>query len=76
MELPFNPPVDQPTYLDLYEDGKPDQRIQFDPCNQFTIQGDYFAEKILNDEPIPEDLSLKDSLENMQVIDEIIEPGS
>jgi len=76
MELPFNPPVDKPTYLDLYEDGKPEERIQFDPCNQFTIQGDYFAEKILNNEPIPDNLSLQDSIENMKVIDEIREPGS
>ena len=75
MEMPFNPPVDQPTFLNLYTDGKPAERIQFDPCNQFTLQGDFFAGKILNDEPIPESLSLNDSLENMQVIEKLRTPN-
>jgi hypothetical protein len=39
-------------------------------CDQYRIQGDHFAEAILNDAPVP--IPLADAIGNMEVIDAIV----
>jgi hypothetical protein len=42
-------------------------------CDQYQIQGDHFAEAILNDAPVP--IPLEDAVSNMEVIDAIVASG-
>jgi hypothetical protein len=42
-------------------------------CDQYRIQGDHFAEAILNDAPVP--IPLEDAVSNMEVIDAIVASG-
>ena len=42
-------------------------------CDQYRIQGDHFAEAILNDAPVP--IPLEDAVGNMEVIDAIVASG-
>jgi len=75
MEIPepFNPPADRATLLRLWnEEGK--EEISFDPCNQYTLQGDLFSKAILEDSEVPS--GLDDALSNMKVMDAIVESQS
>lgn len=66
--VPFNPPTETPTVIDLYtEDGS--KKISIDACNQYTIQGDLFSEAILKDTEVP--TKLEDGVANMKVVDAI-----
>jgi predicted dehydrogenase len=69
MNMPFNPPVDRETELYLYS-GDTVETIRFEPCNQFTIQGDLFAKAILEDTDVP--TPLEDAKENMKILDQIL----
>lgn len=72
MEIPepFNPPTNRATLLRLWnEEGK--EEINFDPCNQYTLQGDRFSKAILEDSEVP--TRLDDALANMKVLDAIVE---
>ncbi len=72
IEIPFNPPWNAPTHIYQHtNEGTED--ISFDPCNQFTIQGEKFAQAILEDEPVPTPLS--DAVANMKAIDAVFESG-
>jgi len=70
MELPFNPPTDQPSRIWLYQEDQK-KEIVFDTCDQYTIQGDLFSLAILNDTEVP--TPLQDAVDNMVVIDRIFE---
>jgi predicted dehydrogenase len=71
-EAPFNPPNDRPCVIRLQRGGEV-QRLELQACDQYRIQGDRFAEAILNDAPAP--IPLEDAVENMEVIDAIVASG-
>lgn len=68
IDWPFNPDFLNTTVLKTNIDGI-DIIEEFEPCNQFTLQVDAFAESILGNKPVP--ISLADSIGNMKVIDAI-----
>jgi predicted dehydrogenase len=73
VQIPVNAPPDKPCRI-LVDDGSDlfgasAETIEFEICDQYTIQGDLFARNIREDtEPI---ISLEDSLRNMAVIDAV-----
>jgi predicted dehydrogenase len=77
IEVPFNAPPDRPCKLivdaaaDLDGGGA---EIEFDVCDQYTIQGDVFSQAILDGTPAP--CPLEDAVANMRVIDAIVREGS
>ncbi len=70
IEIPFNAPPDRPTRLWYAHEGKSD-KIEFDICDQYTIQGDRFARSVMDKTPVP--IPLEDAVENMQVIEALID---
>jgi predicted dehydrogenase len=72
IEIPFNPPPDKPARL-WHQRGNDIEEVQFDVCNQYTIQADRFALAILNNEPVPTPLS--DAVDNMKAIEAVRESG-
>lgn len=68
IEWPYNPDFTKPTEIRAHVDGM-EVIEEFEPCNHFTLQADAFARSILFDEPAV--VSLDDSIENMEVIDQI-----
>jgi predicted dehydrogenase len=73
VEIPVNTPTDTPTRIyiddgsDLY--GKNIETIEFEPANQFMIQGDLFSQAVR--ENTEQTISLEDSFKNMAVIDAV-----
>ncbi|NOZ70622.1 MAG: Gfo/Idh/MocA family oxidoreductase [Chloroflexi bacterium] len=68
IEIPFNAPNDRPTRL-WHQHGDTIDEIEFDICDQYTIQGDIFSQAILNDTPVPTPLT--DAVANMKVIEAV-----
>jgi predicted dehydrogenase len=73
IQIPVNAPPDQPckVFLDDGSDlnGQNIQVLEFESCDQYTIQGDLFSKAIRQDsEP---ELSLEESMKNMAVIDAV-----
>ena len=71
-EAALNPPNDRPSVIRLHRDGEV-QRLEIDASDQHRIQGDCFAEAILNDTQVP--IPLEDAVRNMEVIDAIVASG-
>ena len=71
-EAPFNPPNDRPCIVRLQWGGEV-QRLELDVCDQYTIQGDRFAEAILHATPVP--IPLEDAVRNMEVIEAVVASG-
>lgn len=69
-ELPFNPPINRPSKI-WVTIGDDCQTIEFETCNQYTIQADLFALAIRNNTPVP--TPLEDSVKNMIVIEKLEE---
>jgi predicted dehydrogenase len=71
--IPVNAPPDQPCkmFLDDGSDltGHNIQTFEFEPCDQYTVQGDLFSRAIREDGD--QVLSLEDSIRNMAVIDAV-----
>src|SRR5579885_14990 len=73
VEIPFNAPTDRPTrvFVDDGSDifGAGVEVIEFDTCDQYTIQGDLFSRAVRegSEQPIP----LEDAVKNMAVIDAV-----
>ncbi len=67
--VPFNPPTQQSTVIRLYSGGQVDE-ISFDPCDQYTLQGDLFSQAVLNRSEVP--TPLNDAIANMRVIDAVL----
>jgi predicted dehydrogenase len=73
LEIPFNAPPDRPvrilvdTGADLYGGGI--ERLEFDTCNQYTIQGDLFSKAILDNTDVAS--ALEDAVRNMSCIDAV-----
>jgi predicted dehydrogenase len=72
IEIPFNAPPDRPCKMWHQSDAKVEE-IELDICDQYTIQGDLFAQAVLNDTPVPTPLT--DAVANMQVIEAIVRSG-
>jgi predicted dehydrogenase len=69
LDWPFNPDFTKPTLLKAVIDDDISITEEFEPCDHFTLQADAFAKCILDDTTVP--LPLQDSVENMEVIDQI-----
>lgn len=73
IEIPFNAPPDRPCriFLDNGSDvfGGGVETIEFETCDQYTIQGDLFSRAIREDTAVA--VPLEDSLRNMAVIEAI-----
>ncbi len=70
IEIPFNPPPDQPTRIWHQHKGGIEE-IVIPVCDQYTIQGDLFSEAILDNGPVP--TPLEDAVANMKVIEAVFE---
>ncbi|WP_319542305.1 Gfo/Idh/MocA family oxidoreductase [uncultured Pseudodesulfovibrio sp.] len=71
--IPFNAPPDKPCTILLQQGAKEEMVVQpltFDPCDQYTLQGDAFARAILDDTQPP--TTLMDAFDNMHVIDALV----
>nr|WP_321259204.1 Gfo/Idh/MocA family oxidoreductase [uncultured Pseudodesulfovibrio sp.] len=71
--IPFNAPPDEPCTILLQQGAKKEMTVQplsFDPCDQYTLQGDAFARAILDDTRPP--ATLMDAFDNMHVIDALV----
>ena len=69
IEIPFNAPPDAPCKM-WHQQGGDIEEIAFDICDQYTIQGDLFAEAVLDDKPVP--TPIVDAVQNMKVIEAIV----
>ncbi len=70
IEIPFNIPSDQNAKITLFTQSGQEDTF-FRAVDQYTLQGDLFAQAIINDTPVP--YGLKDAVNNMKVIDAIFE---
>ena len=70
IEIPFNAPPDRPCRLWHQHDGQVDE-VVFGVVNQYTLQGDLFAQAVLHDTPVP--TPLDDAVANMRVIEAVVE---
>jgi len=77
IEIPFNAPPDRPCRIfldDGAELGDRSVRIEtFDVVNQYTLQGDLFADAVRNGRALP--FPLEDSVKNMRVLDAVFRAG-
>ena len=69
LEIPFNAPPDRPCRI-WHQRGGEVEEIVFDPCDQYTIQGDLFAAAVLNDTPAPTPLA--DAVANMEALEAVV----
>lgn len=70
IEIPFNAPPDRPCKM-WHQAGSSVEEIALEICDQYTIQGDLFAEAVLDDRPVPTPIG--DAVNNMLVIEAIVE---
>jgi predicted dehydrogenase len=68
IEIPFNAPPDRPCRL-WHQRGGEVREMVFDICDQYTLQGDLFAQAVLNNTPVP--TPLEDAVANMRVIEAV-----
>ncbi len=69
IEIPFNAPPDRACRIWHEHQGKTEE-IALPICDQYTLQGDHFAEAVLNDTPVA--TAIEDSVANMEVIEAVI----
>jgi predicted dehydrogenase len=73
IEIPFNAPPDKPCRIFVDDGADPSGQsaeiLQFDICDQYTIQGDFFSRSIREGAELP--VSLEGSVRNMAVIEAI-----
>ncbi len=72
-EVPFNAPNIRPCALRVQRGDGAIDRIEFETCDQYTIQGDLFARSILEDTPVP--TPIEDAIRNMDTIEAIVASG-
>ena len=70
IEIPFNAPSDRPCRAWFTQRGKV-ETLEFETCDQYTLEGDAFALAVINDTPVP--TPLEDALANMAVIDAVVQ---
>jgi predicted dehydrogenase len=74
IDFPFNIPPDLPTRILVTGDGESrasagTEVLEFDPADQYAVQGELFAAAVLDDEPTP--LPAYDAVANLSVIERI-----
>ena len=72
IEIPFNAPNDRPCRIFLDDGGLFAgnlQTMEFETCDEYTVQGDRFSKAILEDSEVP--IPLEDAVKNMKVIEAI-----
>jgi predicted dehydrogenase len=69
IEIPFNAPPAKPCRLWFQNQDAVIEEIEFDICDQYTIQGDLFSRAILDDTAVP--TPIEDAVGNMQTIEAI-----
>ena len=73
IEVPFNAPPDQPCRIFIDDGADPSGRgaeiLEFEVCDQYTIQGDIFSTSIRQGTELP--VPLEGSIRNMAVIEAI-----
>ena len=77
VQIPVNAPPDEPCKV-LLDDGtdllgRHIKTIEFEPVDQYTIQGDLFSQAIREDRDPAQ--SLEDSIKNMEVIEAVFRSG-
>lgn len=72
IEIPFNAPPDRPCRLWHEREGRVEE-CRFEVCDQYTIQGDLFAEACINDTPVP--TPIEDAVANMRIIEAVVASG-
>jgi predicted dehydrogenase len=72
IDIPFNAPADRPCTMRHQHDGHVDE-IALPVCNQYTVQGDLFAQAVLEDRAVP--TPIEDAVANMRVIERVIASG-
>ncbi len=70
VEIPVNAPPNEMVKITLHTKEKT-KVFNFDPVDQYTLQGDAFSKAILEDTAVPN--SLDDAVGNLKVIDAIVE---
>lgn len=69
-EIPFNPPTNQTTKIWLIKENTK-KEMEFEICDQYTLQADVFSLAIIEHREVP--VSLNDAINNMIVIEKIEE---
>lgn len=69
IDIPFNAPSERPCTM-RHQRGEKVDEIAIAVCNQYTIQGDRFAQAVLEDRDVP--TPLEDSVANMRVIEAVV----
>ncbi len=72
IEIPFNAPPDRPCKI-WHQFKDKAEEIEFEICDQYTIEGDLFSLAVINDTPVP--TPLEDAVANMKVIEAVFESG-
>ena len=67
IEIPFNAPPDRPCRIFQQTGDEAPREMLLPICDQYTIQGDLFAQAILDDTPVP--TPIEDAVKNMRVIE-------
>lgn len=70
IEIPVNAPPDKSCRLWL-QTAAGVEEMRFDPCDQYTVQGDLFARAILDDTAVPTPIS--DGVANMRAVEAVLE---
>lgn len=70
IEIPFNAPNDRPCRA-WVESGGSTRETAFPVVDQYTLQGDAFAQAVIEDRPVP--TPLEDAVANMRVIERVFE---
>lgn len=72
IRIPFNAPNDEKCVM-ILENDQQRQSFEFAICDQYTLQGDAFAQSILDDIPVL--TLLKDGWQNMTLLEKCMESG-
>jgi predicted dehydrogenase len=72
IEIPFNAPPDRPCKM-WHQFKDKTEEVEFEVCDQYTIEGDLFSLAVINDTPVP--TPLEDAVANMKVIEAVFESG-
>lgn len=70
IEIPFNAPPDRSCKV-WHQRGDELREIEFEVCDQYTIQADSFSDAVLNDRDLP--VTVADGVANMRVIDSLFQ---
>jgi predicted dehydrogenase len=73
IEIPFNAPPDRACRM-FVDDGKAREPMTLEVCDQYTIQGDLFAQAVRRGRPVA--YPLEDSVKNLRVLDALVRSGA